>query len=269
MRPQLPLSSQRIATLVLVAFLSAEGFANAQTPIRVAVFEGDGVGKSVDDLLATLAADRFHVCRLTPQQMIDGALADVDVLVHPGGSGSRQGKALSEQGRDAVRDYVSGGGGFLGICAGSYLATNDYTWSLNLVDAKVVDRRHWARGKGTVQLQFSVTGSSFFEVPEQIDLYYGQGPLLARREWDDPKVPNYESLAIYRGEIAKNGAPKGIMPGTSAIVRTRFGSGHVFCFSPHPELTKGRGNMIVKAVDWLAHHTRRLEQGAPNARPPR
>lgn len=239
--------------LILSVLLGSQ--AQAEESIRVAVFKGEGVGRSVDDLLQalTMDEDQIVVDRLTADQIKNGALAEFDVLVHPGGSGSGQGKALGEEGRKLVRTFVNGGGGFLGVCAGSYLATNQYAWSLNFIDAKVVDRRHWARGKGTVELKLSPTGRSFFgHLPENVNLHYGQGPLLGRKEWDDPLVPDYQSLACFHTEIAENGAPQGIMVGTSAIVRARYGAGRVFCFSPHPELTVGRKSMINHAVRWLA-----------------
>lgn len=230
--------------------------AHAQAPVRVVVFEGKGVGASSSDLLEALelGGDEIVVGRISAEQISQGELAEADVLIHPGGSGSRQGQALGEQGRTKVRGFVKRGGGFLGICAGGYLATNDYSWSLNLIDAKVVDRKHWARGQGTVELNLSPAAKSFFGyTTEDLEIHYGQGPLLGRREWDDKDVPDYESLAIYKTGIAKNGAPAGVMPGTSAIVRTRYGNGRVFCFSPHPEKTKGREEMIVSAVRWLAN----------------
>lgn len=244
--------------LVAIAFLVLWGLlvsrAQAEDGIQVAVFEGPGVGKSVNDLLKALntSEDRMVVQRVTANQIKDGILTEFDVLIHPGGSGSGQGKALGDKGRRMVRAFVDGGGGFLGICAGSYLATNQYSWSLNLIDAKVVDRLHWARGNGIVELKLSPIGRSFFGYHDEVDIHYGQGPLLARREWDDPLVPDYQSLACFNTEIAENGAPEGIMVGTSAIVRARYGAGSVFCFSPHPELTGGCEFMIGNAVRWLA-----------------
>ncbi|MDB4662390.1 BPL-N domain-containing protein [Verrucomicrobiales bacterium] len=108
-------------------------------------------------------------------------MAKVDVLIQPGGSGGKQGRALEESGRKAVRDFVRGGGGYLGVCGGAYLATNDYDWSLDLIDAKVVDRRHWARGKGTVKLQLSPAGTKFFgQESDELSIYYAQGPLFGR-----------------------------------------------------------------------------------------
>ena len=75
---------------------------------------------------------------------------------------------------------------------------------------------------------------------------------MGRREWDDKEVPDYESLAIYDSEIAANGAPNGIMKGTSAAVRTHFGMGRVFCLSPHPEMTEGLEHLIPLIISWLA-----------------
>ena len=208
-----------LCTFVLLLITSVASAA----PIKVAVFEGDGVGKSCTNLLMILdnsSKIQLEVSRVTTADILAGKLDAFDVLIHPGGSGSKQGNDLGEDGRQQVRQFVNQGGGFLGVCAGAYLATNDYTWSLNLIDAKVVDRKHWARGTGTVQLELSATGQDLFKVKSsELNIFYGQGPLLGRREWDDPKIPDYESLAIYSSEIAKNGAPNGIMKGTSAAVR--------------------------------------------------
>ena len=226
-------------------------------PIRVAVFKAEGTGTSSEKLLASFKKAKsrvsFQVSRISPEEIQGGKLAEFDVIVHPGGSGSKQARALGETGRRAVRDFVREGGGYLGVCAGAYLATNDYDWSLKLIDAKVVDRRHWARGKGDVELQLSPTGVKFFgHGGNKMTIHYAQGPLLARHEWDDPDVPEYESLAIYATEIAKNGAPKGVMARTSAAVRGEYGTGRVFCFSPHPESTEGLAHLIPLTVRWTA-----------------
>jgi len=240
-----------LCTFVLLFITSVASAA----PIKVAVFEGDGVGKSCTNLLTILdnsSKIQLEVSRVTTADIVAGKLDEFDVLIHPGGSGSKQGNDLGEDGRQQVRQFVSQGGGFLGVCAGAYLATNDYTWSLNLIDAKVVDRKHWARGTGTVQLELSPSGQDLFKAKSsELEIFYGQGPLLARREWDDPKIPDYESLAIYGSEIAKNGAPNGIMKGTSAAVRCAYGKGRVFCFSAHPELTEGLHYLIPTVVQWL------------------
>ena len=245
-----------LACFLLAAFPVMAADTSAP-PIRVAVYQGPGTGSSITNLLQALGADKedsnLVVSRLDPQSIRDGQLSRFDVLIHPGGSGGKQGRALETQGRRAVKDFVRQGGGFIGICAGGYLATDDYSWSLGLIEARVIDRKHWARGTGTVEVALSPAAQEFFgSQAEQVRIYYGQGPLLARREWDNPLAPEYESLGIYRTGIAKKGAPEGIMPGTSAIVRTHFEKGRVFVFSPHPEKTEGLGHMVERAVVWAA-----------------
>ncbi|MCC9658511.1 BPL-N domain-containing protein [Rhodopirellula halodulae] len=238
---------------------------HANEAIRVAIYNDNGVGQSWKSVQSNLTAEdqTFSVQTINAQEIRSGVLDDFDVLIHPGGSGSQQGKALQEAGRESVRKFVSDGGGYLGICAGAYLATNDYSWSLNLLDAKVVDRLHWNRGNGDVSISLTDQAATLFDCTDhEVNIYYAQGPLLGRREWDDPRVPDYESLAVFSTEIAKKGAPRGIMIGTSAAVRGEYDEGRVLCFSPHPELTEALGSWITIAVQWLA-----CDQSRPEATP--
>ena len=100
----------------------------------------------------------LHVHRIKADAIRAGCLDEYDVLIQPGGSGSRQGKTLGEEGREKIRAFVRNGGGYLGICAGAYLATRDYSWSLHILDARVVDKEHWARGTGDVDIALTAEG---------------------------------------------------------------------------------------------------------------
>jgi hypothetical protein len=70
---------------------------------------------------------------------------------------------------------------------------------------------------------------------------------LAPANRDD--IADYETIANYKTEIAKNGAPAGVMKGTTAIAAGRYGRGRVLCFSPHPELTEGLEVLVLYAID--------------------
>ena len=52
-------------------------------------------------------------------------------------------------GRRAILDFIKNGGGYVGICAGVYLASSHYSWSLGILNAKVVDGEHWAGARVT------------------------------------------------------------------------------------------------------------------------
>ena len=219
--------------------------------IAVGVYLDKGAGPSVNDLLRALSKfDQVSVTKLTAEQIRSGGLAGLDILMHPGGSGGEQGRNLDEPGREKIRDFVREGGGYIGICAGAYLASAQYPWSLNLLDAKVIDTKHWNRGIGTVDIELTPAGREILRTTNQkFPIHYAQGPLLAPA--NRPEIEDYEELANFKTEIAKNGAPEGVMIGTTAIARGRFGQGRVICFSPHPEMTAGLEAFVQDAIDYV------------------
>lgn len=221
-------------------------------PIKVGVYQGAGTSDSRAKLVTLLSKQpNLSVCDLTVDDIRAGKWQDVQVLIHPGGSGGGQGKALGEEGRKSVREFVSSGGGFVGICAGAYLASADYDWSLHILDAKVVDRQHWNRGFGTVELTLSPSGRDFFETDrEQLSIYYHQGPLLAPA--NNPDIDDYSDLAKFETEIVKNGASEGVMKGCTAIASGKFRKGRVLGISPHPELTTGEEGLLLRGIRWAA-----------------
>ena len=226
----------------------------SKKPIRIAIYADAGASKQGSPLVqkALPIAEGFEITTVTAEEIRNGALDKVDVLIHPGGSGSAQGKALGEDGRKRVKQFVSNGGGFIGICAGAYLASAEYLWSLGLLDAEVIDNEHWARGNGDVDVKLSATGKTALDCDEEhCSIRYAQGPLLGPAGKDD--INDYELLATFDSEIAEKGAPTGVMKGTAAIARGTFGKGRVECFSPHPEKTPGREKFLKAAVRWVAH----------------
>jgi len=216
--------------------------------VRVGVYRDAGAGPSVKDLMGALRRfDGASVRELTADDIRSGRLSSLDVLIQPGGSGGGQGRHLREEGRQEIRKFIREGGGYIGICAGAYLASADYPWSLNVLDAKVIDRKHWVRGKGTVDIALTDVGQSILRSKEQqLAIFYAQGPLLAPGNHAD--IADYETMATFKTEIAKNGAPEGIMKGTTAIAPGSYGRGRVICFSPHPEMTKGLETLVHYAI---------------------
>lgn len=235
---------------------AAEKGVKKGAPIRIAVYSDKGAGRSLKSLLAVLAKDpALKATKVSAAEIREKGLSAFDVVIHPGGSGGKQGRTLMKAGRKRVRDFVRDGGGYVGFCAGAYLATNDYKWSLHILDAKVLDRKHWARGFGTVQLRLTEAGRRMLgREKASLSIYYHQGPLLAPN--NDPRTPDYRPLAVFQSEVKKKGGPGGVMIGTTAICSGRYGRGRVFCFSPHPEKTKGLAPLVHRAVHWAANRGR-------------
>jgi glutamine amidotransferase-like uncharacterized protein len=223
------------------------------SPIRVTCFDVYGQGergigpKNIQRCLGSSPAFIFQT--VNADDIRAHSLAKFDVLICPGGSGSKQSKALDEEGRRSVLEFVRDGGGYIGICAGAYLASSHYSWSLGILNAKVVDSQHWARGTGDVALKMTAEGLRLLGASnELVTCYYGQGPLLTPGNQAD--LAPYQVLATYDSEIAKKDAPSGVMIGTTAIATGTYGKGRVLCFSPHPEKTKGLEDFICRAVRW-------------------
>src|SRR3954447_4406071 len=87
------------------------------SPIRVAVFDDAGVSNKVEGLIELLNTfSELRVTKLDGSQIRGGKLVDCDVVLVPGGSGSKEAAALEESGRQEIRSFVERGGGYLGIC---------------------------------------------------------------------------------------------------------------------------------------------------------
>lgn len=234
--------------------------------VRVAICDDSKeVAKGPANLLRILIIDRgFSAERITSEEIRRGRLDGFDVLIMPGGSGSKQAERLQASGREKIREFVRSGGGYVGICAGSYLASSHYDWSLGLINARVWDRAHWARGGGEVSIRMTDPGWQLLGRGGSIPVHYNQGPLMVPD--DESNLPGYEVLATFASEVANKGAQPGSMIGTHAVIRSKFGEGRVICYSPHPEVSGGPNDIIAAGVRW-AGTGRSLPSGLPQQSP--
>lgn len=222
----------------------------------LALFDGGGTGKSTALFQALLPG--WRVERVGPADIADGALGLFDGLLFPGGSGSGQARALGQAGRERVRSFVADGGAYVGVCAGAYLALDNYSWGLGLIALDSHDRAHWRRGKGTVRMELSEEGGALLggEGGDALDIHFAQGPLMVPAQGpapeDGPERSTPEVLARFRTGVGENGADPAMMVGKPAVVRARFGAGRVLLFSPHPEQTAGLEPMIGRGLSWAA-----------------
>ena len=242
------------------------GDARRDGALRVGMFSAKGVSGEGPSSLERLLRDGFDVRRFGTRDVQDGALQQFDVVVFPGGSGSSQARALGQAGRDRVRRFVQRGGGYVGICAGAYLAANNYEWSLDILDADVIDRKHWARGRGTVQLAWADAAGAVLGMPKKASVRYANGPIYVRS--GDAALDDFVVLATYRSEINTNGAQAGVMLDTPAIVCGVFGAGRVVCSSPHPEQTEGLQEVVRRLVRAAARQAHVSDRAGRQGREP-
>lgn len=223
-----------------------------EKPVRVALFNDDGAfGLGIPRITEQLGkTPEIKVTKVTGKEIAEGALKDFDVVIFSGGSGSKEAAALGDAGRENVRNFVREGGGYVGICAGAYLACTGFSWGVGVLNAKTVSPK-WLRGKGEVEVEFTplAPGITGLDAGKKT-IRYANGPIITadKREGIAP----FEPLAIFRTELAEHDSPKGAMVDSPAIVRGVFGKGRVISSSPHPEQTEGMEHFVEHAVRWVA-----------------
>lgn len=220
-------------------------------PIQLAILEDEGTDKHCIVGYERAVREYLSVIyeRVSASDIRGGILSNFDTLIIPGGSAGAQAKALEDDGLVAIRDFIREGGGYVGFCAGTYLALGYGRDKLDLLAADLVDGEHWARGKGVVPVQLNAEGRKILgDDLDRIHLYYENGPVIAADEssWHPP----FTTLATYQGEIRDDKEAKEVMTDSPAIVSAYYGAGRILCFSPHPELTCDMGDMVMRAVKW-------------------
>ncbi len=221
-------------------------------PVKVAIYSGkgaplDGVNSVTDRVKSIPEAT---VTKVSAEEMGTIDLKAFDVVVFSGGSGGAQGEAIGETGRKNVREYVKNGGGYLGICAGAYLACTNFKWSLGILNASTVSSK-WMRGRGFMDAEVTEEGRKLLgEVNGPFKIRYHNGPIIKPAARTD--VPAYTPITLFRSEVSDNGTPAGIMVNSPAQALGTFGKGRVFISSPHPENTPGLEHLIPRAILWAS-----------------
>jgi glutamine amidotransferase-like uncharacterized protein len=224
----------------------------ASATLRIALYDAGGTGGTGPQKIQEFMRKQQNtlVVPVGPEEIRNGALSQFNVLICPGGTGSGQATAISEQGRERIKKFVEDGNGYIGICAGAYLATSGFSWGLKILDAKTASPK-WRRGIAVVKIELTDKGRDILgNRPGLLDCKYHNGPILCPAKVE--ALPDYEVLAFYRTEVAEHNSPKGIMINSPAIAAGRCGKGRVLVISPHPEQTEGLEEFVPRAIAWVA-----------------
>lgn len=234
-----------------------------EKPLKVAVFVGSGARNigAFRWLEITARAKNVVATPVDGEAVRSGALDSADVLVMPGGRAHQEAKSLGQEGRERVKSFVRGGGGYIGSCAGFYLVSQpsktgvrkDYLGLIPFVDTP-------SGGNGRAELNFA-----FNEKAEKLAgikkgiyrILYSRGPVPVRtaREVEGTRA---EVLATYHSDYNPKSAPYPSKAGHPAVVAAECGKGKLFAFTCHPEndandyeCIKGAFRYVTgREVDW-------------------
>lgn len=244
------------AMVAVVGVFSAQGFAQEQTPAlcKAAVYRGPGASDTcANSTLEILNNTEGYEARfISAEEIQKGGLKDYDVVCFPGGTGSGERRALGDKGWKELWSYLKNGGGYVGTCAGAYLAlaTNQRPEG-NLINAELQEGA-WERGEAILEIELTDEGRAILgDLQGRLNVAYQNGPVFhpANRKDLEP----YTVLAYFRTEIAENNAPKGVQIDSPAIATAPYGKGRVVILSPHPELTPNLNMIVPKIVRYAAN----------------
>jgi putative intracellular protease/amidase len=222
---------------------------NEQTAIlRVTYYVLKEKKGSAYNWLVERIADECYLEQVLPHEIRNGILTEkkFDVVFMPGGMAPRHYEYLKDEGVAKVKEFVRNGGGYVGICAGAYnvcVEHKDYDcpWNYGLIRVQMKDLDHWNRGSGDVcRITYTTVGKKTMcdkNTNKEDSVYrYANGPLFdILPKCDDPDVGEPIVFATFSTEFTNNGAPKGVMKGTPAVVGGTYGKGRALACSPHPE----------------------------------
>ena len=207
---------------------------SGQPPLKVAVYADNGPS-------GIGAVEWFRLVDESPDMelhLVDGkavragALKGLDLLVMPGGNSKTEFTTLGTNGVEKMKEFIRGGGGYIGTCAGCCLFMDGedrrarmMPWNTCGSEPNTLFPTFQLNAKGAAALGLK-------EGPHKMR-YHG-GPCM----WPTTNViadAKFEVWGTFDAEAAMKGRVKLKMYGSAAIMGGTYGKGKVFVTSAHPE----------------------------------
>jgi glutamine amidotransferase-like uncharacterized protein len=168
-------------------------------------------------------------------------LSNYDLLVMPGGSkGSDYMNFLSSSSKTAIKNFVSSGHGFLGICAGAYAGSQYVDGMYTGLGVAPHVRSKAVTHEGTLPVTMTSSGSSLLGFSNTLNLAHYNGPAMYASGGTITTFATYaDSSTGYKGY--------------GAIVGDTYGNGRTVLSGPHPELAPQNPSLLAKMMIWASN----------------
>jgi phosphoribosylformylglycinamidine (FGAM) synthase-like amidotransferase family enzyme len=163
-----------------------------------------------------------------------GRLAGYDILVMPGGSTFQYIAELGQDGEQKVKDFISNGGSYFGVCGGARFACNEALALLDLSYVTPVPNL----STGIYMVELTLNKSS------GIDGFSAKPDTFSTLFWGSAYLDFHNSVGV---------TPVATYPNSSlaAMIAFGYGQGRVFISSPHPEYEEDSDRDGTSAFDYL------------------
>jgi glutamine amidotransferase-like uncharacterized protein len=202
--------------------------------IKVLVYNGGGnLGSSRIALVNMFRWMNATVDTIGSIEIRSDSPIDCDILVYPGGATYNYGSLIGEEGQEKIRQFVSNGGSFFGICGGSVFGAS----VLDLVEGSFFPNGVEV-SQGTYIMEMQVNKDS-------------TGPDLSNE-------PDTYSTLYWSSMYYASADMEGIIPilsyphnNEAAMIASNYESGTVFLCSPHPEYEENSNRDGISDFDHL------------------
>ena len=214
----------------------------SNTVTKVLIYDGQGVmGSSVDGIEDTINESNnenisaHNKIVYNTSTVIDSkTLSTYDVLIMPGGEAADY-LSNDDINDDSIKQFVSSGNAYIGICAGAYAGSDYITgqqagWGLARVNTISEDY------EGTLQISSTSFGNKILN-SSLTNIHMDSGPAMTTNNSE-----------IVMATFADNNTGYINYP---AIVGDTYGSGRVILSGPHPEMDPENPQLLTNMILWV------------------
>ncbi len=232
-------------TTIKTTIKTSDSITSTKT-IRVLIYNGNGAGTTyVNGIISALYTANiknlvpgYRFSYSTSKTLTSAKLANYDLLAMPGGTSGKT--YLNSISASVIRNFVSSGHGYLGICAGAYAGSSYVNGLYNAWGVAPNVRCKAVSHTGNIRVTMTSSGSQQLGTSGTITLAYYNGP--AMYQYGGSII----TFATYTDN--SNGYKK-----YGAIVGDTYGKGRSVLTGPHPELYPQNPFLLAKMIIWAAN----------------
>jgi glutamine amidotransferase-like uncharacterized protein len=211
--------------------------------INVLIFNGDGVMEdsiegiedSLNDTNNQNLTPYYHFNYATSNVINSKTLSAYDVLIIPGGDASTYIDS-DELDSGAIKHFVSGGKGYLGICAGAYVASNRVDgyysgWGI-ASDVNAKNQEY----EGLVPISLTSYGTKELNQSSFQNLHLENGPAMYTTNSQIVMATYADNETGYQDYVA--------------ILGETYGNGRILLSSVHPEIDPQNPQILANMILW-------------------
>ena len=205
---------------------------------KIAVFVGNGARSTGAFRWVEIAttAENVEATPVDGAAIRAGALDGMDVIIMPGGRASLEAADLGAAGREKLKAFIRGGGGYIGTCAGCYLVTQPSSGLRKNYLGLIPYSDGTSGGKADINIAFNGKATELAGIKKGVcKVTYAGGP-VPRHVGKEVEGSHIEVVGTYAGNINASRNPRKSFAGKPAALAGTCGKGRLFVFTVHPEV---------------------------------